>query len=304
MTSPQNPASAPGPAGFDAQQRAAGPGGRRRADAPMRGSLGGDVPPAPSGPRPPAPRPMRFDLRGELAALAAEPHPFALWQRAEQLPDRFEHDQHRQPQDARPAPDRPEAPKTPGGGLAISGDLGGLDVPPGRPEPPAELSGSLGPEPLEEPQRPTGFSGGLSGSLLQDDPLSGPLPPIHDGLVGGLPSQAGPPSGPPPAGPPRHDAPLDGPPRRRDSGPLPQQGPPSGQLPQDGLPAPEPDASRHGAPPLDGPPSGPSPQVGGRRQDGPPPGWDGLPPHAGSIRELVLDDQRLRNDICWSVFDC
>jgi hypothetical protein len=23
-----------------------------------------------------------------------------------------------------------------------------------------------------------------------------------------------------------------------------------------------------------------------------------------SIRELVLDDQRLRNDICWSVFDC
>jgi len=26
-----------------------------------------------------------------------------------------------------------------------------------------------------------------------------------------------------------------------------------------------------------------------------------LPP---SIRDLVLDDQRLRNDICWSVFDC
>lgn len=25
-------------------------------------------------------------------------------------------------------------------------------------------------------------------------------------------------------------------------------------------------------------------------------------PHA--IRDLVLDDQRLRNDICWSVFDC
>jgi len=23
-----------------------------------------------------------------------------------------------------------------------------------------------------------------------------------------------------------------------------------------------------------------------------------------SIRDLVLDDQRLRNDICWSVFDC
>ena len=23
-----------------------------------------------------------------------------------------------------------------------------------------------------------------------------------------------------------------------------------------------------------------------------------------SIRELVLDDQRLRNDICWFVFDC
>jgi hypothetical protein len=25
---------------------------------------------------------------------------------------------------------------------------------------------------------------------------------------------------------------------------------------------------------------------------------------APSIRELVLDDQRLRNTICWSVFDC
>src|SRR6187455_561530 len=23
-----------------------------------------------------------------------------------------------------------------------------------------------------------------------------------------------------------------------------------------------------------------------------------------AIRELVLDDERLRNDICWSVFDC
>ena len=23
-----------------------------------------------------------------------------------------------------------------------------------------------------------------------------------------------------------------------------------------------------------------------------------------AIRELVLDDQRLRNEICWSVFDC
>lgn len=28
---------------------------------------------------------------------------------------------------------------------------------------------------------------------------------------------------------------------------------------------------------------------------------DQLPP---AIRELVLDDQRLRNEICWSVFDC
>jgi len=25
---------------------------------------------------------------------------------------------------------------------------------------------------------------------------------------------------------------------------------------------------------------------------------------SNAIRELVLDDQRLRNDICWSVFDC
>ena len=24
----------------------------------------------------------------------------------------------------------------------------------------------------------------------------------------------------------------------------------------------------------------------------------------GAIRDLVLDDQRLRNEICWSVFDC
>lgn len=23
-----------------------------------------------------------------------------------------------------------------------------------------------------------------------------------------------------------------------------------------------------------------------------------------AIRDLVLDDQRLRNEICWSVFDC
>jgi hypothetical protein len=23
-----------------------------------------------------------------------------------------------------------------------------------------------------------------------------------------------------------------------------------------------------------------------------------------AIRDLVLDDQRLRNDLCWSVFDC
>jgi hypothetical protein len=28
---------------------------------------------------------------------------------------------------------------------------------------------------------------------------------------------------------------------------------------------------------------------------------DQLPP---SVRELVLDDQRLRNDLCWSVFEC
>ena len=25
---------------------------------------------------------------------------------------------------------------------------------------------------------------------------------------------------------------------------------------------------------------------------------------SGEIRELVLDDQRLRNGVCWSVFDC
>jgi hypothetical protein len=40
-------------------------------------------------------------------------------------------------------------------------------------------------------------------------------------------------------------------------------------------------------------------QVAGRRECQ----WqrDQLP---DAIRELVLDDQRLRNDICWSVFDC
>ena len=27
-------------------------------------------------------------------------------------------------------------------------------------------------------------------------------------------------------------------------------------------------------------------------------------PGAEAIRALVLDDQRLRNDICWSAFDC
>jgi hypothetical protein len=29
--------------------------------------------------------------------------------------------------------------------------------------------------------------------------------------------------------------------------------------------------------------------------------WAQLP---SEIRELVLDDQRLRNEVCWSVFDC
>jgi hypothetical protein len=24
----------------------------------------------------------------------------------------------------------------------------------------------------------------------------------------------------------------------------------------------------------------------------------------GSVRDLVLDDQRLRNELCWSAFDC
>jgi len=27
-------------------------------------------------------------------------------------------------------------------------------------------------------------------------------------------------------------------------------------------------------------------------------------PQERDPRDLVLDDQRLRNDICWSVFDC
>jgi len=34
------------------------------------------------------------------------------------------------------------------------------------------------------------------------------------------------------------------------------------------------------------------------------PGRCGESGFGGAIRELVLDDQRLRNDICWSVFDC
>src|SRR5699024_10709582 len=42
----------------------------------------------------PGPRgPGRVDLPTEFAALATEPHPFALWERAEQLVDRFEQDQ-------------------------------------------------------------------------------------------------------------------------------------------------------------------------------------------------------------------
>ena len=27
-------------------------------------------------------------------------------------------------------------------------------------------------------------------------------------------------------------------------------------------------------------------------------------PAPGEIRELVLDDQRLRNELCWFAFDC
>jgi hypothetical protein len=51
-------------------------------------------------------------------------------------------------------------------------------------------------------------------------------------------------------------------------------------------------AARAGAPEGQG-------EVAGRRECR----WqrDQLPE---AIRELVLDDQRLRNDICWSVFDC
>jgi hypothetical protein len=51
-------------------------------------------------------------------------------------------------------------------------------------------------------------------------------------------------------------------------------------------------AARAGAPEGDG-------EAAGRRECR----WqrDQLP---DAIRELVLDDQRLRNDICWSVFDC
>ncbi|MER7015802.1 hypothetical protein ABT324_30575, partial [Saccharopolyspora sp. NPDC000359] len=166
----------------------------------MRGSLGEAPPPgqpAPGGARP-APRPMRFDLRAEFAALTGEPHPFAFWQRAEQLPERFEQEQRRQLQAARPAQDRPKPPAA--GVSALSGDLGGA------PEP--EFSGSLDGDLSEPAPRP----GGMSGSLAAEGQLAGSLP-------------AEPPLGPP-SGPFAQPAPLDGPPPRPDVPPLRADGPP------------------------------------------------------------------------------
>ncbi|MFB9570692.1 hypothetical protein ACFFRS_27325, partial [Saccharopolyspora hordei] len=223
---------------------------------------------------------MRFDLRAEFAALTGEPHPFAFWQRVEQLPDRFEHEQRRQLQAARPAPDRPKPPAA--GVSALSGDLGAPAEP--------ELSGSLDVD-VPEPPRPSGMSGSLaaegqlagslplepppgppSGPFVQPGPVDAPPPgappqpgPVdgprpEPGVLGGPPPRRdGPPSGPPPA-PPRPDEPrfdrglIDSPPPRREGpdGPL---GPPSGPLGQLG---PEP-----GEPtPLDAPPRPEGVEVG------------------------------------------
>ncbi|SFP07104.1 hypothetical protein SAMN05421805_1401, partial [Saccharopolyspora antimicrobica] len=294
MTSPQNPASAPGPAGFDAQQ--AGPG-RPRPEPPVRGSLG-EAPPNAQGGARPAPRPMRFDLRAEFAALTGEPHPFAFWQRAEQLPERFEQEQRRQLQAARPAPDRPKPPAA--AASTLFGDLGG------SPEP--EFSGSLDGELPEPAPRSSGMSGSLAaegqlaGSLLPEPPLgppSGSIPQVGplDGprAEPGLPDappprREGPPSGPFPAPSRPNDLGLiDGPPPRRESVPDGSPvGPPSGSFgpdgPVPGLIEPMPQAGP------DGPPSG------AFGQPGPMPGPNELPPigHDGPPRRH--DNQRPRPD--------
>ncbi|MFD0485773.1 hypothetical protein ACFQ0O_00350 [Saccharopolyspora spinosporotrichia] len=112
---------------------------------------------------------MRFDLRSEFAALAAEPHPFAFWERSEHLAERFEHEQRRQGQPGRPAPgpDRPETAGRPSGS-ALSGDLGpppeAAAHPSAAERPATELSGSstricpTKPSGTRSPRRPSARS--------------------------------------------------------------------------------------------------------------------------------------------------
>ncbi|TDD88767.1 hypothetical protein E1202_12920 [Saccharopolyspora karakumensis] len=272
----------------------------------MRGSLSdagpGGPPPAPTAPparpAPPAQRPGHFDVRAELAALAAEPHPFAFWQRAEQLPDRFEQEQRGSGPAGRPVTE-PSRPST-GGLPSLSGDLGGA------PARPAEMSGSLEPD---EPRHGRPESASLSGSLLppaenprpapNPAPDSGPQPQVRDGVLRG-PLVDGPPSGPVPqlsdapppveaprpphppmAQPPVPDPPMAEPPMAEPSRSEPPMAQPPRPEPPMSEPPESPFAEQASLPPRpdtaqrpDGPP--PSPPAGmppaGPRPQGPPPG--------------------------------
>ncbi|MBQ0927984.1 hypothetical protein [Saccharopolyspora endophytica] len=301
MTAPQNPASAPGPAGFEApNRRAPEPGGRRRADPPLRGSLSdagpGGPPPAPPAPparpAPPAQRPGHFDVRSEMAALAAEPHPFAFWQRAEQLPDRFEQEQRGSGPASRPVTE-PSRPST-GGLPSLSGDLGGA------PARPAEMSGSLEPD---EPRHGRPESASLSGSLLppaenprpapNPAPDSGPQPQVRDGVLRG-PLTDGPPSGPVPQvsdAPPPVEAPRPPhPPMARPpmpEPPMPEQPVAHPPTPEPSMPEPPEAQPPRPEPPMSEPPEAPFAEQASlpprpdaaQRPDGPPPSPPaGMPP--------------------------
>ncbi|MFR9728541.1 hypothetical protein ACL03H_04870 [Saccharopolyspora sp. MS10] len=214
----------------------------RRAGEPASGDLparpglagrgaGSPRPPAARGPvgepRPeppvaePRPRP-RFDLRSEFAALAAEPDPFALWERVEQLGDRFAHERRRP--GARPRPAQPERPDPAGGTSALSGDLTAEPV--GSPEPGAEpdLAEHQHTAETRVDQRPSGFSG----PLLEERSVTEPQRPAADGPEGAPPRPVPPPMfhGVPPT-PPAAQEPM--PP----GGPVPQAPvPPRGPAPQ------------------------------------------------------------------------
>ncbi len=134
----------------------------------------------------PASRPVRFDLRSEFAALAAEPHPFALWERVEQLGDRFERFYQAAPRPARPMPD-PRPPQQPADSDSAGpvGDRPSPPTPGGRP--PTEFSGSL----LDSSARPGGVRFGGTLDLPTPDERK-PGPRISaDGVLSMPPEQAG-----------------------------------------------------------------------------------------------------------------